>query len=543
MPSDSAGRHEEYRRKLLGLGESSLRKNYYPELRKRMRELEESRKRYQTIFNATADAMFIHDINTCEMIDYNQRVCQMLGYDREELNNLGFEQLCGNEAPYDFARASEYIRSAVRDGTLNFEWRVQNKAGKYLWCDISLTKAMINDDPCVIASVRDISKRKLLEEQLMQSQKMDAMGQLAGGVAHDFNNILMGIMSAAEVVRILTKDNQEISEMIQVILKAADTAANFTKQLLSFSRKESIELSEMQLHEAIRNATEILARSLPQKVVLNVKLNAISDLVMGNFSQLENVIINMSINARDSMPEGGELTISTSNRSANELGNAKAGLLRTDKYICITIADTGSGISEEVMQHIFEPFYTTKEAGKGTGLGLAAVYGAVQKHNGVIEVESELGRGTVFSIDLPLLEKTVAPVGFAAQEDISLMKLHIMLVDDDEGLRFIGEKMLQNLGYEVSTAVDGESAVESFIENRPDLVLLDMNMPNMSGKECFTELRRIDSSVPVIAVSGDAMTYELEELSAAGLAGVMQKPYRTEALKLKLLEVLGAGRE
>ncbi len=540
MPSDRSNRHEEYRKKLLGLGESSLHKNYYPELRKHMRELEESRTRYKTIFNATADALFIHDSETFNILDNNNQACQMFGYTSEEFLLIDFNQLCSGEDRYTRKTAMDYLYKTLNEGVQNFEWHCRKKDGTLFWTDVILKQALIDNKNCVIASVRDISSRKQLEEQLNQSQKMEAVGQLAGGVAHDFNNMLSGIMGSAEIIGKLS-NNDKISELADVIIKAAETAGNLTKQLLSFSRKGSSKLKPLHLHQAISNATDILERSFDRNIELRLDLDAENDTIYGDLPLIENIIINMSLNARDAMPSGGLLLIQTENQVIDHNNHFRTQDSDND-YICLTITDTGTGMTENTRKHIFEPFFTTKDVGKGTGLGLAAVYGAVKRHNGYIEVESEIGRGSKFLIYLPI----TAPVTFENPEIPEAVEVSgsgtILLIDDEDIIRFVGEKMLTKLGYKVNTAVDGIEGISKFKENTPDLVLLDMVMPNMSSTDCFYELKKIDPQVPIIAVSGFTPDDTINNLFDNGLAGFMEKPYKLHELSSKIAAVMSKSK-
>ena len=541
MPSDTNNRHEEYRNKLLGLGESSLRKNYYPELRKHMRELEESRIRYETIFNATADGMIIHEADTFDIFEVNFRATQMFGYTADELKISGYRIISSGEEPYTPENAIKCMEKALASELHNIEWLFTKKDGGALWGDVSLKYAVIDGKNCVIASVRDISSRKLLEEKLMHSQKMEAIGQLAGGVAHDFNNMLSGIIGAAELINSRSEVSEEVRNLVDIILKAANTAGNLTTQLLSFSRKGNFEESEIHIHQAITNATEILQRSLDRSIEVVLELDADIDTVMGNMALIENIIINMSLNARDAMPSGGKLTIHTSNRTHTTLDLAKIADIGADNLICIMIVDSGEGMDRRVRQHIFEPFYTTKETGKGTGLGLAAVYGAVQRHKGTIEVESVPGHGTTFKIYLPIVisDKEVIKDDSERKEYGSG---RILLIDDEHILRFIGEKMLSDLGYEVITAEDGVKGIEEFQKQRPDLVLLDMVMPNMNSIDCFRELKRIDATVPVIAVSGFTADTTIDNLFSEGLAGFVEKPYKIKQFSHKIATIIRESR-
>jgi len=377
----------------------------------------------------------------------------------------------------------------------------------------------------VVVIFRDISEKIRIEEQLRQSQKMDLIGRLTGGVAHDFNNMLAGILSAAEVLELKIIGDEKSAKFVSFIKDTALKAAGLTQKLLNFSRK-GVRVSEnIDVHNSISLAIDILQHSITPNIKIIKELNAEKSIVSGDPSQLQSIILNLVINARDAMPDGGSVTISTINMIMNESHCIKTGFgIDPGLYIKISVKDTGKGISEELKSKIFEPFFTTKSAGDGTGLGLSIVYGNVKEHGGSIEVNGGDGGGTVFDIYLPVLESVV----WKKDRDETLIKGigNILVVDDEFVLRSITESILTDLGYRVMTAENGKSALEIFQKKfkEIDLVLMDVVMPVMGGIEALKEFVKIDPSAVVYLISGNIENLTAEEVKVFGASGVLQKP-------------------
>jgi PAS domain S-box-containing protein len=348
----------------------------------------------------------------------------------------------------------------------------------------------------------DVTRRRELEQNLHQAQKLEAIGQLAGGVAHDFNNMLTAIMAAADELGQSVPDSEQ-RELCQLISGASDRAAELTRGLLSFSRKGKLHAAPLDLHEVIRDTVRLLERSIDRRVRLRVQLQATPSVIVGDPAQLQNVILNLGINARDAMPGGGELHITTEACQLDALACSTLSLqLRPGAYLQVSVRDTGTGIPKQLQARIFEPFFTTKPVGQGTGLGLAAVHGIVTDHGGTVSVESELQRGSVFRLYLPLsdlecplpLENTSGTGGSGL----------VLLVDDEPLVREVGRRLLQSMGYQVLVARDGEEAVRTFRARHAELaaVLCDMVMPVLSGADATSCMREVDPAVPVILCSG-----------------------------------------
>lgn len=377
----------------------------------------------------------------------------------------------------------------------------------------------------VVIVFRDISEKIRMEEQLRQSQKMDLIGRLTGGIAHDFNNMLAGILSASEVLELKFRGEEKGSKYVSFIKDTAIKASGLTQKLLNFSRKEVRATENIDVHNSISLAVDILQHTIKPDIIIKKELKAEKSIVSGDPSQIQSIILNLVINARDAMPDGGEVIISTANVVMDENQSIKTGL-ETEPvvYINIQVEDTGKGINEELKSKIFEPFFTTKPAGAGTGLGLSIVFGNVRDHGGSIEVNSRNGGGTVFNIYLPVLESII----WKSEKDESIItgKGRVLVVDDDFILRSITESILTDLGYEIITADNGKTALDIFKidHGKIDLVLMDVVMPVMGGVEAMREFIKIDPSVIVYLISGNIGDLKNEEIIKYGASGFIQKP-------------------
>jgi nitrogen-specific signal transduction histidine kinase/CheY-like chemotaxis protein len=348
----------------------------------------------------------------------------------------------------------------------------------------------------------DVTRRRELEQTLQQTQKLEAIGQLAGGVAHDFNNMLTAIMGATDELAQMVRDPEQ-QALCGLISSASDRASELTRGLLSFSRKGKLHAAPLDLHEVIRDTVRLLERSIDRRVKVFVELSAPTATVVGDPAQLQNAVLNLGINARDAMPDGGELHISTRVRQLDE--SACAGLsldVQPGTYLQISVRDTGIGIPPEIRERIFEPFFTTKPVGQGTGLGLAAVFGISVEHGGTVSVESETDRGSVFHLYLPLSDLS-CPSLRPARDAESGSGL-VLLADDEPLVRDVGHQLLLGLGYRVILAKDGEEAVRAFELHHVELaaVLCDLVMPALSGTDATVRMREIDPQVPVVLCSG-----------------------------------------
>jgi len=393
----------------------------------------------------------------------------------------------------------------------------------------------------VVMAFRDITEQTRIEETLHQSQKMDSLGQLAGGVAHDFNNMLAGIMACADLLRRKNSAiDDKIREYIDMIVSTCERAADLTSKLLAFSRKGKVISTPINLHQALRDAIVLLERSLDKRILIIQHLDAPHDIIIGDPAQIQNMIINLGINSGHAMPQGGTITITTREVELDEAFCHGSGFdIAAGSYIEVRFEDTGCGIPPDIINRIFEPFFTTRGQNQGTGLGLAAVYGSLKEHHGAVKVTSEVDVGTVFSIYLPLHEGTVLAVS-ATAENIPVGHGCLLLVDDEKIIRTACKSLLEDLGYEVLTAEDGQEGVDIYREqhDRINAVILDMIMPRMNGADCFYQIKKINPAAKVLMASGFSGSAIVATLKRDGLLGFLNKPYRSVELGRILREIL-----
>jgi nitrogen-specific signal transduction histidine kinase/CheY-like chemotaxis protein len=421
----------------------------------------------------------------------------------------------------------EEVRKSIRTQTVKQTLNSEVKSDLGIRFENRTIYPLITNETCgAVIRIDDVSKEHGLEKQLSHKRRMDSIGQLAGGVAHDFNNMLAGIMGAAQLLESPKQNlNKDALEFVDLIMKATMRAADLTSKLLAFGRKGDIASTEIDISSIIENSVAILARTLDKKIVIESNTTAEISNVVGDNSTIQNSIMNMCINASQAMPDGGNLNIITKNRVLSESYCLNSSFnLEPGNYLDIEINDNGIGIPVDNISKVFEPFFTTQEEGDGTGLGLSAVYGTIQDHSGAISVESEVGVGTTFHILLPCTEETVNET---YRKSVVKGTGKILLVDDEEIIRITARLMLKDMGYEVDLAVNGLKAVEKFKDNSSeyDLVIMDMIMPKMNGREAFFEMKKIDPDCKIIISSGFTKDENLKELRTAGLNGFLKKPY------------------
>ena len=392
----------------------------------------------------------------------------------------------------------------------------------------------------VVLVFRDVTEEYLLQEQLRQSQKMEAIGLLAGGVAHDFNNMLSGIIGAAELLKHQKKHlGSDNTRHVDLILQAATRAADLTAKLLAFGRKGKMTTATIDIHKLIEDTAAILTRTIDKKIKIIVDLHADKFSVCGDASSLQNIVMNLGINASQAMPGGGEIHISTRNRNLDtDHCQGNPFIIEPGEYIDLEIRDTGIGIAKEHLPRIFEPFFTTKLPDQGTGLGLAAAYGTVRDHHGEITVFSEEGQGTCFHILLPCVADIVhIPEN---PQNIIASTGQILLVDDEEYIRTTGKLLLEDLGYKVLEAQNGQEAVNIFQKKyrEIDIVVMDMMMPEMNGNEALKKMKEIDQNCKVIISSGYTNSKTIDESKESGVAGFLHKPYKIFELNQLIAKIL-----
>ena len=439
---------------------------------------------------------------------------------------------------------------ALEDSTIPVHRTIAN-IGKEGTKTISFSAAPIKSTAgtCIgkILVLRDLSEHVTMEARMHQSEKMEALGRLSGGIAHDFNNMLGGIIGGADFLADSLKDRMTDTErsMLDIILQSSTRAGDLIAKLMAFSRKAMPNETIIHMHKIINDAQTLLTRSLDRKITFVTDLEAETDTVLGDSGQLQNAIINLCINAGDAMPNGGTITISTAVFTSREIFSVGTSFtLQAGRYFLCTVADSGCGIPHEIMTHLFEPFYTTKGPGKGTGLGLAAVHGMAQSHRGAISVESTAGTGTKFHIYLPIADAPEDAHEVNKVEDTKHSGT-ILVVDDEEVIRATTKAMLEKLGYHVYTAINCTTALSLYTREhaRIDLVITDMIMPVMNGIELHAELRKINPGIKALLSSGYIGDNTPAELAAAGFSGFLRKPFTMKELSALVSSVLRPSRQ
>ncbi len=424
---------------------------------------------------------------------------------------------------------------------VNEEARIVRPDGTELWLVGSGTPVLDDDGKTVAAILvfQDITSRKHLEEQLRHSQKMEAVGTLASGIAHDFNNILQAISGFAEMIRNRGGDVADNLKFIEQIERSVDRAAGLVRGLLTFGRKVQPHLKRLDLNQELRQSTAMIRRTIPPMIDVRTDLGRDLPDIAGDSIQLEQVLVNLASNARDAMPQGGVLRISTWSEEIGENQAEETPGFLPGKYVRLTVADTGCGIESEHQKHIFEPFFTTKDVGQGTGLGLASVYGIVSNHGGMITCSSQAGRGTEFSIWLPAMNgRPICDKDIGASGPVAVGKgATVLVVDDEAELVAMVSDFLSNRGYDAWTANSGEQALELYQRHNFDVVVLDLGMPGMGGEACLEQLLLLDRRVKVIVASG-YLEIHSDKWRRIGAAATLSKPYRMDALLSSIAEIL-----
>ena len=515
------------------------------EKKKAEEALRESEEKYSALFHQSNDGIFIHDLRG-NIMEVNQEVVKQLGYDRDELCNMNVSALHPEGMRKNSARAMELIQEK---GFLQFEIDFQKKNGEIFNAEVSSKIIEIGGQKVVQGIVRDITarkkaerERKKLEAQLLQSQKMEAIGKLAGGVAHDFNNMLNVIIGFAELSMEELDRSNPLWENLKEILDAAKRSADLTKQLLAFARKQTVQPKIVNLNEVIANSYRMLRRLvgediqidfIKEKNLWNVKIDPV---------QVDQILANLAVNARDAMPDTGTIVIETRNLYIDEHFCMLHPGFKPGNYVQVSFSDTGSGIDKETLQHVFEPFFTTKKSGQGTGLGLSTVYGIVKQNNGFVDIYSEKGHGTTLKIFFPQY------VGSEKKEkehkriinDLKGVETVLVVEDEDHILKLL-KTVLERFGYKVLATKSPEEAlnISSSFSDEIHLLITDVVMPVMNGKELAKKILSVRKDIKVIFMSGYTENIIAHKGIIAKGVEFIQKPFLPEELLAKVKNVLG----
>lgn len=506
------------------------------------RKAEEALKRLATAVDQSAETIIITD---------QEGIVQYVNPAFEQTSQYCAEEVLGKKTRFwntgDHHETSyDQLENTVRSGNV-WKGRFRSKRKDGTTYDEDATISPVRDASGKIVNYvtvkRDITQQIELEEQLRRAQKMEAVGTLAGGIAHDFNNLLQVITGYGELLSTQMEETDPRYEDLQIMLKAGERGADLVQSILTFSRKADTHLRPSNLNEDVKLARKLLLRTIPK--MIDIELHLADDLktVNADPSQMEQVLLNLAVNARDAMPDGGRLIIETENVNLDEEYCRRHLEVKPGHYVRLSISDTGRGMTPEVVDRIFEPFYTTKGVGKGTGLGLSMVFGIVKSHEGHIRCSSEPGVGTTFKIDFPVLETEIETEVAETAEMPAFGTETILVVDDEDHIRELAKRYLAKVGYTVLLAGNGAEALEIYRDNQPyiSLVVLDLIMPKMGGNECLDELLKIDSRAKVLMASGFFADGSTKEAATAGAKGFVGKPFKIKEMLREIRRVLNEG--
>ena len=503
--------------------------------------LRESEERYRLIAENTNELIALFDSGwRYAYVSPSHR--QMLGYDPSQLIGVSAASYVH---PDDLAPLMAYRDRLTPTGHMQFTFRYRHAGGAWRWLEASSAYLSWQGSSYMLCVARDVTERRSLEQQLIQAQKMETIGRLAGGVAHDFNNLLTTITGYADLVIDDLPPQHSAREDLEELRKAADRAASLTRQLLTFARKQKIEPRVINLNQLITDMGKFTLRLVGEQIECHTRRAPDLCSVRADPGQIEQVLINLIVNARDAMPHGGQLTIETANLTLDYASaHSQIGVAPGD-YVLLTVSDTGVGMATAVLDHLFEPFFTTKEKGRGTGLGLATCYGIIKKHGGAILPHSAPGQGTSMRVYLPQTSADAAPLDAPSLGGYPRGRERILLVEDEEPVRTLAARVLRNQGYSVTEASNGAEAlaIADAAEVPFDLLLTDMMMPQLGGHALAARIVARYPRIKLLLISGYAADSSLKDARDESEANFLHKPFAPAALARKVRDVLdGAAR-
>jgi two-component system, cell cycle sensor histidine kinase and response regulator CckA len=499
--------------------------------------LRKNEEMFRLLFSYSPLPTWVLDCETLRFLKVNDAAVHQYGYSYEEFEGMSILDLHPEGKDKDL----EPFRQWTGQGRYHGNWKHRKKDGKLMEVEIIAHELDYAGRRVRLVVAQDITERRLLEQQFRQAQKMEAVGRLAGGVAHDFNNLLMVIKGHTELLLNAVPSPEQVRRKVEQIERAADRASTLTRQLLAFSRMQLLQPRVMNLNGVVEDMGKLLPRLIGEDIELVLRTAANLGAIRADASQMEQVIMNLAVNARDAMPGGGRLMIETSNEDLDSAYSAVHPAIQKGSYVLLAVSDNGTGMDAETQAHIFEPFFTTKEQGKGTGLGLATVYGVVKQSGGFIWVYSELGKGTCFKIYLPRVDQPV--------ERTSSTKTYaeaprgtgtILLTEDEQDVREVAREFLESGGYTVIEARNGAEAMRLVAEHEGDIDLLvtDMVMPGMTGQELGAFLRQKRAGLPVLYMSGYSEHAASESLEGDTSIHLLTKPFSRWAFLRAVHDIL-----
>ena len=517
-------------------------------LRHELEAIRQSELNYRILAEHGPEGIVVARDNPLRLVYVNSAMSQLTGRTSEELLSSTPEEIINWVYEQDRDACIQRFQDCMRGLTTPhfFEFRSIRKDGAIVWLTVSSRTIMYEGKPSVLALYMDITERKLVEERagklegrMRQAQKMEAIGTLAGGIAHDFNNLLMGIQGYTSLMLIDMDPGQPHYEKLRSIEEQVRRGAELTRQLLGFARGGRYEVKPLNLNEVIRQSSVTFGRT-KKELTIHRQLRQGLWTVEADRGQIEKVVMTLFVNAWQAMPGGGDLTIETCNAEIGE-DHSLPYQVSPGRYVRVSVSDTGMGMDEQTQQRVFDPFFTTKAMGRGTGLGLATVYGIVKGHGGFIQVESAPGKGTTFTFFLPASgRRRRADREIPTAKGTVGAKKTVLVVDDEPANMEVTKEILEILNYDVRTACTGRAAITIFHEYHEaiDLIILDMIMPGMGGGETFDRLKQIKPDVRVLLSSGYSLEGQAKDILNRGCLGFIQKPYKIEELARKIQDIL-----
>jgi len=496
--------------------------------------LRESEYKFRNLFDLSPQAIALTEVKSGKLVDVNNKLCELTKYSKEEILGLNATEV----GFYLEADRSKFLKELQSSGEINgLEMEFKAKDNSVLHALMFARIIQIAGESFILTIFHNMTEQKQLQTQLQQAQKMEAIGTLAGGIAHDFNNLLMGIQGRTSLMMADFDSPHHHFEHLSGIEDYVKSAADLTKQLLAFARGGKYEVKPTDLNELIKNQNRMFGRT-KKEIIIRGKYEKDLYTAEVDRGQIEQVILNLYVNAWQSMPGGGYIYIQTKNVTIGD-EYVTSFDIKPGKYVEISVTDSGIGMDEATQQRIFDPFFSTKEMGRGTGLGLASAYGIIKNHGGFINVYSEKGEGATFNIYLPVSEKVVVE---ETELEIDLFKGSetVLLVDDEDMIVDVGQQLLEELGYKVLTAGGGKEAIDLYKKSKDkiDMVVLDMIMPDIGGGDTYDQLKEINPNVKVLLSSGYSANGQATDIIERGCNGFIQKPFNMKALSKKIREIL-----
>lgn len=503
--------------------------------------LRESKNQLDAILNSTKDGILVADIQSKTFWAGNKAVCDMLGYTFEEIAKLKVDNIHPEK---DLPKVIEiFEQQAKQEFDLAADIPVLKKNGTIFFADITTSPVTFNGNKCMIGMFRDVTERRKIEEKTRHTQKLEAIGTLAGGIAHDFNNILAAMLGYSELSISELQPGSKLHNNIAEVIRAGKRATEVVKQILTFSKHSTSNFSPQKLQPVVMEVLHLVRATIPTTIELKKEIDSNCGFVLADESQIHQVLLNLYTNAFQALEKtGGTIRIKLQEVTFSSKNDAASGGLSPGKYLNLEVSDNGPGIDKETVQHIFDPYFTTKPLGKGSGLGLAVAYGIVRDHRGAIKVESIIGQGATFKVLLPVIDScdNSSEVKVDQQIQYSEWNERILFIDDEEPIAKLGKKILERLGYAVIYETDSLAALAAFRKNPHnfDLVITDQTMPNLPGSELSKELMKIRPDIPVILCSGYSPMVSEAKAKDWGIKAFVMKPADRQTLANTVKKVL-----